>query len=149
MRAILLPLLAVLGVTTACAQPAGTAAGAPSSPASDGADGELTVEIDPGDGSPTQTSTLVCGRPAGGTHPEAEAACEHLRAMEEPFAPLAADLMCTEQYGGPQTARISGVWSGAPVDLELSRVDGCAISQWDGLGPVLPGPVGVAPPSGD
>ena len=149
MRTILLPLLAVLGVMTACAQPAGDATSpAPSSP-SDGADAELTVEIDPGNGSPTETYTLVCGSPAEGTHPDAEAACEHLRAMEEPFEPLAADLMCTEQYGGPQTARISGVWSGEPVDLELSRVDGCAIAQWDGLGPVLPGPVGLAPPSDD
>ena len=36
---------------------------------------------------------------------------------------------------------------GDPVDIELSRVDGCRISQWAALGPLLPGPVGVAPPS--
>jgi hypothetical protein len=33
------------------------------------------------------------------------------------------------------------------VDLELTRVDGCRIAQWDGLGPLLPGPVGVEPPA--
>jgi hypothetical protein len=27
------------------------------------------------------------------------------------------------------------------VDLQLSRTDGCRISQWDRLGALLPGPV--------
>ena len=42
------------------------------------------------------------------------------------------------------TARVSGY--GDQVDLRLSRVDGCAISQWGSLGPLLPGPVGVLDP---
>ena len=47
-------------------------------------------------------------------------------------------MACTEQYGGPQTAHVVGRWSGEPVDLELSRVDGCRISQWDALVPLVP-----------
>ena len=54
------------------------------------------------------------------------------------FAPLPAEQMCTEQYGGPQTARVSGTWAGDPVDLTLARSDGCHISQWEGLVPLVP-----------
>jgi hypothetical protein len=107
--------------------------------------GELVVEQDAGDGSPPQRWTLVCGEDgtAEGDHPDGAAACAHLAAADAPFAPLGDDLVCTEQYGGPQTARITGTWRGEAVDLEVSRVDGCRISQWDALGPLLPGPVGV------
>jgi hypothetical protein len=81
--------------------------------------------------------------PVQGTHPEAEAACAHLGGLADPFAPLPDDVVCTEQFGGPQTARVTGRWGGAAVDLELSRADGCLIAQWDGPGPLLPIPVGV------
>jgi hypothetical protein len=68
-----------------------------------------------------------------------------LASAEDPFAPLPDDVICTELYGGDQTARVTGTYRGQPVDLELSRVDGCRIAQWDGSGALLPGPVGVAP----
>ena len=48
--------------------------------------------------------------------------------------------MCAQVYDGPQTAHVTGRWRGEPVDLQLARNDGCHISQWDGLGPLLPGP---------
>ncbi|MCV2491492.1 SSI family serine proteinase inhibitor [Geodermatophilus sp. YIM 151500] len=160
------PLFALLALLAACAGTPGSgdAAGGdatgdatgtpPSAPAGEdgptagGGDDDLVIEIDRGDGSPVQRYTLACGGSTPGDLPGAEAACAHLTGMAEPFAPVPADAVCTEQYGGPQTARITGRWHGQPVDLELSRVDGCRISQWDGLGPLLPGPVGVeAPPS--
>jgi hypothetical protein len=107
--------------------------------------GDLVVEQDAGDGTPPQRWTLGCAEDgtATGDHPDAAAACAHLRDLDEPFAPLGDDLMCTQQYGGDQTARVTGTWRGEPVDLALSRTDGCRIAQWDGLGPLLPGPVGV------
>ena len=92
----------------------------------------------------TQTWTLTC-EPPGGDHPAPSAACGALAGLREPFAPLPTDALCTEQYGGDQTARVTGTYRGAPVDLALSRVNGCSISQWDRLGPLLPGPVGVEP----
>ena len=108
---------------------------------SDGPTGsdELVVELDRGDGSPAERWTLRCGDPASGDHPDAEAACAHLAGLDDPFAPIPDDVACTEQYGGPQTATVTGRWRGQPVDLRLSRVDGCRISQWDTLGPLLPG----------
>ncbi|MGY2085675.1 SSI family serine proteinase inhibitor [Blastococcus sp. SYSU DS0539] len=129
----------------------GAGAGGDTASESGGADGirqadnDLRIEVSRGNGSPPETWTLTCAGFAEGSHPEAEAACAHLEGMEDPFAPVPADAVCTEQYGGAQTARITGQWRGEPVDLELSRVDGCRIAQWDSLGPVLPVPVGVEP----
>jgi hypothetical protein len=152
---ILLPLVALFALLTACASPPGDAGAgggdtAPTSgstdPAAGGgidqADNDLQIELDRGDGTEPETWTLTCVGFVEGSHPAAEAACEHLKSLEDPFAPLPADVACTEQYGGPQTARVLGRWNGEPVDLELSRTDGCRISQWDALGPLLPGPVG-------
>jgi hypothetical protein len=109
----------------------------------------LDLEFRPtGNGAAVETYTLVCeiGPPPAGDHPDLEAACAHLESLDDPFAPLPDDLACTQQYGGPQTARIHGRWRDERVDLELSRTDGCRISQWDSFGPVLPFPVGVEIP---
>jgi hypothetical protein len=147
--------MALLALLTACASPSGDAGagagtGSPTSGSGDAAagggieqaDNDLQVELDRGDGTEPETWTLTCVGVVEGSHPDAEAACEHLKAMDDPFAPLPADVICTEQFGGPQTAHVLGRWNGEPVDVELSRTDGCHISQWDGLGPLLPGPVG-------
>jgi hypothetical protein len=102
----------------------------------------VVITVDAGDGTEPTTYTLVCAPGGSSTLPDAAAACEHLRGLDDPFAPLPAGRICSQQYGGPQTARITGRWAGADVRLELSRTDGCRISQWDRLGPLLPGPVG-------
>ena len=136
MRVILALLL--LGLA-ACAQPAGTgAAPSPSSSAPTETGDELVISLDRGDGTEPSRYTLSCGDSPAGDHPDAEAACAHLAGIAQPFAPLPDDMMCTEQYGGPETAHITGRWNGEPVDLELSRTNGCYISQWESLGPVLP-----------
>ena len=101
-----------------------------------GTEDVLEVTVDAGDGTAPETWTLTCDG-AGATEADEEAACAHLAALDDPFAPLAEDVVCTEQYGGPETARVVGRWDGEPVDLELSRSDGCRIAQWDALGPLL------------
>ncbi|MFF3288520.1 SSI family serine proteinase inhibitor [Streptomyces sp. NPDC003023] len=84
---------------------------------------------------------LECG-PAGGTHPSAESACSRLeeltREQQDPFAPVPQDRMCTQQFGGPATARITGTWQGRQVDAAFNRSNGCEISRWQTLEPVLP-----------
>jgi hypothetical protein len=84
---------------------------------------------------------LECG-PAGGTHPSAESACNRLeelaREQQDPFAPVAEDQMCTQQFGGPATARVTGTWQGRQVDATFDRSNGCEISRWQTLEPVLP-----------
>lgn len=150
MRVLLL--LTVL-LLAACGGGAGDDAGGGSEPGadslvgSDRASNDLVIEVDPGDGSPVQRYTLTCvGRGPSGDLPDPEAACDHLEGMQDPFAPPPADQICTEQYGGPQTATITGRWQGEPVDVSLSRTDGCGISRWDALSPLLPVPVGVELP---
>jgi hypothetical protein len=107
----------------------------PSSP-DDAAD--LTVVVDDGRGTST-TYHLVCG-PAGGDHPDPELACRALHQHgERALPPVPPDQQCTQVYGGPATARITGTWRGRPVDSSLSRRNGCEIARWDALSGLLPG----------
>ena len=147
---LVVPLL----VLTACAARPGGGSDAGAQPPAGGSNSgsatlgdHLDVTVDRGDGREPEQYTLSCGSDDAGSLPDARAACDHLAGLDDPFAPLPADAVCTEIYGGPQTARVTGTWDGEPVDLELSRVDGCHIAQWDALGPPLPGPVGVEPPN--
>ncbi|RFU82890.1 hypothetical protein DY218_30615 [Streptomyces triticagri] len=103
----------------------------------------LTVAVAETGGAGDGTYELECGPGvAGGSHPEAEAACEQLEALaadgRDPFAPVPEDALCTMQYGGPATARVTGSWHGRPVDAAFGRGDGCEIGRWDALVPVLP-----------
>ncbi|MFI8963166.1 SSI family serine proteinase inhibitor [Streptomyces sp. NPDC053493] len=89
------------------------------------------------------TFKLECGSTPGGTHPAAGKACTRLDQLArpggpDPFAPVPADQMCTQQYGGPATAHITGTWQGRAVDARFSRADGCEIDRWENLRPVLP-----------
>jgi hypothetical protein len=45
---------------------------------------------------------------------------------------------CTQIYGGPETARISGTINGNDVNRRLSRTDGCRISDWERAAPLIP-----------
>lgn len=141
---------ASLAVLAACADPAaddGTDAATGSAPSTDGgvagggisqADNDLQVTVDRGDGTPPEEWTLTCVGFVEGSHPEAEAACTRLAGVDDPFAPLPDDVVCTQQFGGPQTAQVIGRWGGEPVDVRLGRSDGCLIAQWDGLVPLVP-----------
>jgi hypothetical protein len=98
---------------------------------------KLTIVSDDGAGK-TETWTLTCD-PAGGTHPDPEAACAALAAKGKTAMPaVAKDMMCTQQYGGPQTAKVTGTWKGEAVDASFSRTNGCEISRWQSLKGLLP-----------
>ena len=97
----------------------------------------LEIEVRASPEAAPRSWTLTCA-PPGGDHPDPEAACADLERAADPFAPVPADALCTEVYGGPQTAVVRGTSAGRPVALELSRTDGCRTAQWDGLGAVLP-----------
>jgi hypothetical protein len=51
--------------------------------------------------------------------------------------PVRADMSCTQEYGGPERARVVGTVDGTPVSAELSRANGCEIARWESLGPLL------------
>ena len=41
------------------------------------------------------------------------------------------DRMCTEIYGGPETAAIGGLLDGIEVDYKINRTNGCGIDDWE------------------
>ncbi|MER5885922.1 SSI family serine proteinase inhibitor [Streptomyces sp. NPDC001941] len=88
------------------------------------------------------TWTLTCGTPVEGSHPAARGACDRLEQLaaegRDPFAPVPPQQLCTQQYGGPATARVTGTWQGRSVDARFSRTDGCEIGRWNNLAPLLP-----------
>ena len=69
---------------------------------------------------------------------------------EAPAGLTAADLAptdpmtaCTEIYGGPATATVTGTLRGEAVDAKFSRENGCEIARWDRAQALLgkvPGP---------
>ncbi|MFD9465612.1 SSI family serine proteinase inhibitor [Streptomyces sp. NPDC060027] len=102
----------------------------------------LTVTVHGAGGGADGTFELAC-HPAGGSHPDAAEACDRLDRKttwgKDPFAPVPPDTLCTMQYGGPATAHVTGTWAGRPVDARYDRSDGCEISRWNALVPLLPG----------
>ncbi|MFN8081203.1 MAG: SSI family serine proteinase inhibitor [Kineosporiaceae bacterium] len=99
----------------------------------------LTILLDDGFGVRT-TWTLTCD-PAGGTHPHPAAACGVLGARGAAALPAPKGTVCTEQYGGPQKAKITGTWKGTKVAAQLSLENGCEIGRWTAL-------LGLLPPGG-
>ncbi|MFJ2619914.1 hypothetical protein [Glutamicibacter sp. NPDC087344] len=74
----------------------------------------------------------------GSTLPTAKAACELLVAqpsiLTEPADP---NRMCTEIYGGPNTAEVTGTLNGKTVNTSFDRHNGCAIGDWDNAAPLI------------
>jgi hypothetical protein len=100
---------------------------------------ELEVTVWPqgrgGDG-PAQRWTLSCA-PPGGTHPAPEAACRALETNDSALRPVPPDVVCTQQYGGPQVARITGTYRDGELTAWFNRTNGCEIGRWDRLAPVF------------
>jgi hypothetical protein len=47
------------------------------------------------------------------------------------LAPVPVGAACTQIYGGPAVARVTGTLGGESVDARFSREDGCQIARWD------------------
>jgi hypothetical protein len=60
-----------------------------------------------------------------------------LRANLDALEGLPPDTICTQIYGGPEEAEVTGVVDGAQVHASFSRQNGCEIDRWDRLAPVL------------
>ncbi|MDN3352965.1 SSI family serine proteinase inhibitor [Actinomadura sp. DC4] len=94
------------------------------------------------------TRTLTCD-PAGGTAPDAATVCTQLTKVAavkggDPFAPTPKGQMCTQIYGGPQTATIKGTYKGKPVDTTFGRKNGCETKRWNDLAALF-GPLAHTP----
>jgi hypothetical protein len=89
---------------------------------------------------PVRSWTLTC--PAGGTLPRPERACRLLDGLHLPFAPLPDRQACTQIYGGPAEATVTGVFRGDRVSVAYSRTDGCQIGRWNRVLFLFPGVAG-------
>lgn len=110
---------------------------------------ELAIMIKPTEtGAPT-SFTLVCqnGTPAAESqHPNPAAACVAIKNNPAILAPVPAgkDRVCTQQYGGPETATITGVVDGRAVQASYSKKDGCEIAAWNAAKDVLASSAGAS-----
>jgi hypothetical protein len=121
--------------------------GAKPTPGQGNAELSITV-LESADAAP-QKYTLVCingSAAAESKHPTANAACTALKnnpSLLSP-APIRTDQACTQQYGGPQTAKVTGAVDGVEVDVSYSRTDGCQIALWDAASPIIGSSGGAA-----
>lgn len=98
---------------------------------------DLTIVVRDGSGK-TSTWHLTCD-PPGGTHPDPKAACRVLEANgAAALPPVPKDKVCTQIYGGPETATITGTWQGKQIMSQFARNDGCQISRWKLMEGLLP-----------
>ncbi|POH72218.1 SSI family serine proteinase inhibitor [Arthrobacter glacialis] len=101
---------------------------------------DLVVEIR-NDGQNTSYSLQCAGSTALATskHPNAAKACE-LLARDSKFldpSPDPTSQMCTQLYGGPATASVTGTIAGKAVDRDFDLKNGCGISAWTAALPLL------------
>ena len=97
----------------------------------------LSIAFAPGDGGAARHWTLRCA-PVGGTLPQAAVACRRLAAFADPFAPTPKGSACTQLYGGPQTARVTGTFRGRSVWARFARRNGCEIARWQRVAFLFP-----------
>jgi hypothetical protein len=124
---LLCPLALVMAGCGEDEQPAGRSGGGPLA--------RLVVRVDAdgprGPGAPKELR-LRCVSPGD------SAACAAAARLEPgDFAPTPRATACTEIYGGPQTARVSGVLRGVPVSGRFARTNGCEIARWDAVARLL------------
>jgi Tol biopolymer transport system component len=94
--------------------------------------GSLTITLWPEgrDAGRPEVRTLRCG-PAGGTVSRPGLACRRLASLERPFAPVPRDTFCTQIFGGPQEALVTGTYLGRKVWARFNRRDGCQVERWN------------------
>jgi hypothetical protein len=127
----LLPLLLATVVIAGCGGDDEEPASAP--PA---AETRLTVEVG-GAGVDPQTIELDCV-----TDPCDEGRLDKLATVTAPPDQTRA---CTELYGGPEEAHVTGTLRGEPVDVTIDRANGCGIADYEALFKAL----GRTPPVAD
>jgi hypothetical protein len=95
---------------------------------------DLRVDVDPDGqgGKPARTREIRCAATGD------SAVCARVAEVEpRDLQPPGDAMACTQQYGGPQTATITGTLRGEPVRLKLTRINGCEIARWRAAGALL------------
>jgi hypothetical protein len=88
----------------------------------------------------TCTKEVECHREAGSVVSWARYDCAYIdQAIERLFNEPDSGAACTEIYGGPERAHITGEVNGRHVDMRITRTDGCQIALWDLHAPIWSG----------
>jgi len=125
-RLLTICLLALLASACGAEETAGTGAKP---------DVDLVVHVDSdGPDGPKAARRARVSCAAGDSSPP----CRAARALAAgDFAPVDAKKACTEIFGGPQTARVTGVLHSKPVTADFSRNNGCEIARWERVAKLL------------
>lgn len=106
----------------------------PASPSPQASLAELSVRVDP-DGTGAKKPRTIEVRCAAADDSKV---CGEVAALKpESFAPTGTQVACTQQFGGPETATVSGTLRGESVDARFSRENGCEISRWEDVAALL------------
>jgi hypothetical protein len=98
-----------------------------------GVSASLHVTVWPnGMGTAHRVQALHC-EPVAGTIPARALACARLARIRTPFAPVPPGVACTQIYGGPQVALVTGTFRGHRIRTTFNRRDGCEIARWDAV----------------
>jgi hypothetical protein len=146
-------LLAVLAAVASCGQP--VPGGGPENKDSTGSTGatgssgatpapiviDLSIALTESPGAATHHFRLVADGTAlsSSTLPDPAAALAALRLHgTNVFFPVPGPpRACTQQYGGPQVAVVTGWFEGRAVNATFTRTDGCEIARWQAMAPLF------------
>ena len=97
----------------------------------------LDIQVTGEHGAKPEHWTLQC-EPAGGTHPDPQAACNALLHAKSPFTAVPDHVMCPMIPAGttPETATVKGTWFGKHVDSIFTR-GGCGMLRWQKIGQIF------------
>jgi hypothetical protein len=124
MHRVLVPLL--LGALTlgACGSEGGSPAPKPGP-----AGASLRVEVQPdGPGGPVRRRSIECRTLGAGA---GEPICRRLARLDRrELAPVPSGSACTQLYGGPAVASVSGTLRGRELRARFELRNGCEIARW-------------------
>ncbi|MEA2268000.1 MAG: hypothetical protein QOC64_610 [Solirubrobacteraceae bacterium] len=137
----------IVAVVLAVAALAVAVAAAAAPGAADGAEPSvrLTVTFVRGDGAARHVAHLRCtgARASADGYLRAVGparACRHARRVARLLTTAPPRQACTQLYGGPERARVTGRIGARRVARSFSRTNGCQIADWARTVPLLPRP---------
>ena len=92
----------------------------------------LTITVDADGDGPAAAERARC---TGGACPDVP---------RKAFAPVNRRQVCTDIFGGPQTATVTGTWNGRPVNATFNRKNGCEVKRWNDIAAIF-GPLPHTP----
>lgn len=98
----------------------------------------IIMRLQGGEAEPQSFELDCTGGAPSGTHPNPQGACDVLLSADFTLFSVGTEEECTEIYGGDSTMLMIGHIKGKAISTEFSRVNGCEISRWDSLVPLLP-----------